>query len=110
VTPTCTSLSAGPAHSDPSLSGGGAHCEKTANPNNFQQSFYTNFNTSAFTLAPIGTFGIIGENTLRQPSWSNWNVANTQTGQYTATYSLRQIATTLRFEFWPIIGGYALPQ
>ena len=144
VTPSCTSLSAGPANSDPSLSGGGARCQEIANPNAFTQSFYTNFNTAAFTLAPPGTFGNIGENTLRQPFWSNWNVAlqkivrvgkegkyrvsarieafnvfnhtefstigttitllgttntNTQTGQYTATYSPRQMATTLRFEF-----------
>ena len=144
VAPGCTSLSAGPANSDPSLSGGGARCQEIADPNNFQHSFYTNFNTSAFTLAPVGTFGNIGLNILRQPFWSNWNVAlqkvarigkegkyrvsarieafnvlnhtefstigttitllgatntNTQTGQYTATYSPRQIATTLRFEF-----------
>jgi hypothetical protein len=144
VAPSCTSLSAGPANSDPSLSGGGARCQEIADPNNYQHSFYTNFNTSAFTLAPVGTFGNIGLNILRQPFWSNWNVAlqkvarigkegkyrvsarieafnvlnhtefsaigttitllgatntNTQTGQYTATYSPRQIATTLRFEF-----------
>jgi len=144
VTPSCTSVSAGPANSDPSLSGGGARCQEIANPNTFQQSFYANFNTSAFGMAPAGTFGNIGENTLRQPSWANFNVAlqkvarigrdgryrvsarieafnvfnhtefstigttytfsgavntNTQTGQYTATYSPRQMATTLRFEF-----------
>jgi Carboxypeptidase regulatory-like domain len=142
--PACSSVSAGPANSDPSLSGGGARCEEIANPNNFQHSFYSNFNTSAFALAPVETFGNIGQNILRQPSWWNWNVAlqkvaaigregryrisarieafnvfnhtefsaigttytfsganntNTQTGQYTATYSPRQMATTLRFEF-----------
>jgi hypothetical protein len=142
--PSCSSVSAGPANSDPSLSGGGARCEGIANPKNFTQSFYTNFNTSAFGMAPVETFGNIGENILRQPSWTNFNVAlqkvarigrdgrirvsarieafnvfnhtefstigatytfsgalntNTQTGQYTATYSPRQMATTLRFEF-----------
>lgn len=144
VSPACSSLSSGPANSDPSLSGGGARCEQIANPDIFQHSFYTNFNTAAFTLAPPMTFGNVGLNTLRQPFWSNWNVAlqkivrlgkegkyrlsarieaynvfnhtefstigttitllgavntNTQTGQYTATYSPRQMATTLRFEF-----------
>jgi hypothetical protein len=144
VTPACSSQSAGPANSDPSLSGGGARCQEVADPNNFQHSFYTNFNTSAFTLAPPGTFGNIGLGILRQPAWSNWDMnlekrirlgkdtrrqirlrleaynvfnhaefssigttisllgttnTNTQTGQYTATMSPRQMSTTLRFEF-----------
>jgi hypothetical protein len=73
--PSCTSVSAGPDNSDPSLSGGGARCEEVANPNNFQHSFYSNFNTAAFGMAPVETFGNIGENILRQPSWWNWNVA-----------------------------------
>jgi hypothetical protein len=144
VTPSCSSLSAGPANSDPSLSGGGARCEEIADPNNYTHSFFTNFNTSAFTLAPPGTFGNIGLGILRQPAWSNWDMnlekriqigkdtrrqirlrleaynafnhaefssigttiallgttnTNTQTGQYTATMSPRQMSTTLRFEF-----------
>jgi hypothetical protein len=80
VTPDCSSVSAGPANSDPSFSGVGvfsssnpigARCQEIANPNNFTQSFYTNFNTSAFTLAAPGTYGSTGLGILRQPSWYN---------------------------------------
>lgn len=148
VTPSCSSLAAGPSNSDPSLSGGGARCQEIASPGAYQQSFYQNFNTAAFTVAPAMTFGNIGLGILRQPAWSNWDMAldkriplgkesrrairarieafnvfnhaefstigttltlsgatgtntntNTQWGQYTATYSPRQLATTLRFEF-----------
>ena len=80
VTPDCSSISAGPANSDPSLSGvgawsstnpAGARCQAVADPQNSTKSFYTNFNTSAFTVAPVGTFGNIGLGILRQPSWYN---------------------------------------
>lgn len=148
VTPSCTSLAAGPANSDPSLSGGGARCQEIANPGAFQQNFFQNFNTGAFTVAPSGTFGNIGLSILRQPTWFNFDMSldrriplgkegkralrarieaynvfnhtefstigttlslsgvsgtntntNTTWGQDTATYSPRQLATTLRFEF-----------
>ena len=80
VTPECSSLSAGPANSDPSLTGygaftasnpAGARCQATADPQNFTKDFYHNFNTSAFTLAPVGTWGNIGMGILRQPAWTN---------------------------------------
>ncbi len=74
ATPTCTSVSPGVANSDPTLSGGAARCQQIADPNNFQQSFFNNFNTAAFTLASPGTFGNIGIGTLRQPAWSNWDM------------------------------------
>jgi hypothetical protein len=83
VTPECSSLSAGPANSDPSLSGVGAYtannvigarCQQIADPKNFTQSFYTNFNTAAFTVAPVGTFGNIGLGILRQPSNTNFDM------------------------------------
>lgn len=83
ATPDCSSLNTGPSNSDPSLSGVGtwsatnpigARCQAVADPKNFQQSFYSNFNTSAFTVAPVGTFGNIGLGTLRQPSWYNMDV------------------------------------
>jgi hypothetical protein len=144
VTPGCSSVSAGPQNSDPSLSGGGARCQEVADPNAFQHSFFTNFNTAAFTLAAPQTFGNIGLGILHQPSWGNFDVAldkrvqigkdtrrvlrmrieafnvfnhaefsaigttltlsgatntNTTYGQYTGTYSPRQMSTTLRFEF-----------
>ncbi len=76
-------MNSGPTNSDPSLSGVGAwtaanpigaRCQQVADPNNFQKSFYTNFNTSAFTVAPAGTFGNIGLGILRQPSWYNLDV------------------------------------
>ena len=74
VTPSCSSVDSGIAFSDPSLTGGGARCMQTADPNAYQQDFYHNFNTSAFTLAAPGTFGNIGLGTLRQPAWSNWDM------------------------------------
>jgi hypothetical protein len=83
VTPDCSSLSPGPSNSDPSLSGVGAfsstnaigaRCQAIGDPNKFQQNFYTNFNTSAFTLASPGTFGNIGLGILRQPAWYNIDV------------------------------------
>ena len=75
VSPACFSISAGPQNSDPSLSGGGARCQVVANPDAYQHTFFTNFNTAAFTLAPPGTFGNIGLNILHQPSWNNFDVA-----------------------------------
>ncbi|MCX6628333.1 MAG: carboxypeptidase regulatory-like domain-containing protein [Candidatus Solibacter sp.] len=80
VTPECSSLSAGAANSDPSLTGygaftaanpAGARCQAIADPQNYTKDFYHNFNTSAFALAPVGTFGNIGIGILRQPSWGN---------------------------------------
>ena len=83
VTPECSSLSAGPANSDPSLTGygaytasnpAGARCQAIADPNNATKDFYHQFNTSAFTLAPVGTFGNIGLGILRQPTWNNFDL------------------------------------
>jgi hypothetical protein len=77
VNPSCSSLNPGPINSDPSLSGVGtggtigARCQLVGDPENFTQSFFTNFNTSAFTLAAPGTFGNTGLGLLRQPSWYN---------------------------------------
>ena len=81
VTPTCTSTSSGINNSDPSwtgLSATGAapalRCKQAADPNSFTHDFFHNFNTSAFTMADPGTFGTIGLNRLRQPSYSNWDM------------------------------------
>ena len=83
VTPACSSLDSGPANSDPSLSGvgfatstssGGARCQQVADPKQFQKSFYTAFNTSAFTVAAPMTWGDAGLGILRQPAWSNWDM------------------------------------
>jgi hypothetical protein len=80
VTPDCSSLSAGPTNSDPSLSGvgaysatnpGGARCQVVADPKSFTKDFYNNFNTGAFALASPGTFGNVGIGVLRQPGWYN---------------------------------------
>jgi hypothetical protein len=75
VTPACRSTVAGPANVDPSLSGGGAHCQVIAIPPASSRTFYQNFNTSAFTVAPAGTFGDIGLGILRQPAWTNYDMA-----------------------------------
>lgn len=80
VTPTCSSTAAFPA-SDPSLTGigtnniSGVRCYQIADPNHYSHDFYNNFNTAAFALAPIGSFGNIGVGTLRQPSWWNFDTA-----------------------------------
>src|SRR5262249_23694553 len=76
TTPTCSSTAAFP-YSDPSLTGigtnsiSGVRCQVVANPKDFSQNFYNNFNTAAFGLAPIGTFGNVGGGTLRQATWFN---------------------------------------
>jgi hypothetical protein len=74
ATPGCSTVDSGIANADPSLTGGGARCQAIGNPNSYQQDFYHNFNTSAFTIATPGTFGNIGLGILRQPSWSNWDM------------------------------------
>jgi hypothetical protein len=72
--PSCSSTAAFPA-SDPSMSGGGARCKMVADPKAFTHDFYNNFNTKAFVLADIGTFGNIGYNILRQPTWWNFDAS-----------------------------------
>jgi hypothetical protein len=80
TTPTCSSTAAFP-YSDPSLTGigtnsiSGVRCEVVANPQNYNHDFYNNFNTAAYGLAPIGTFGNTGVGTLRQPSFWNLDAA-----------------------------------
>ncbi len=84
LNPTCSSTAAFP-FSDPSLTGvgsgniAGVRCQAVANPQNFTQSFNSNFNTAAFTLAPTSTtipsFGNIGVGILRQPTWWNFDTS-----------------------------------
>jgi len=52
----------------------GLRCKQVADPKNFQHDFFNNFNTGAFAMADPGTFGTLGLNTLRQPSYSNWDM------------------------------------
>jgi hypothetical protein len=87
INPVCSSSAAFPFN-DPSLTGVGAitqtpstttilgyRCQEVTNPQNFTQSFYSNFNTAAFTLAPTGTFGNAGLYILRQPTWWNFDTS-----------------------------------
>jgi hypothetical protein len=74
VNPSCSST-AGYPYNDPSLTGGGARCQQVADPKDFTHDFYNNFNTNAFVLAPIGTFGNIGQSILRQPTWWNFDAS-----------------------------------
>jgi len=81
VTPTCVSTSSGINNSDPSWSGlsatgaaPGVRCKQNADLKDFTQDFYNNFNTKALGMADPGTFGTLGINTVRQPSWSNWDM------------------------------------
>jgi hypothetical protein len=53
----------------------GYRCQEVADPSKYSHDFYNNFNTSAFTLAPVGSFGNTGLNILRQPAWWNFDAA-----------------------------------
>jgi hypothetical protein len=68
--PGCTSTAPFPV-SDPTETGGTARCQEIANPRAFTQSFYSNFNTAAFGMAPVGTWGNTGLGIFRQPSTIN---------------------------------------
>lgn len=85
--PSCSSTAAFP-YNDPSLTGLAAitqtpsttsilgyRCQEVADPSKYTHDFYNNFNTSAFVLAPVGTFGNAGLSILRQPSWWNFDAA-----------------------------------
>ena len=52
-----------------------AKCQIVADPHDFTQSFYTNFNTAAFAMAPSGTFGNTGLGIFRQPGTVNFDMA-----------------------------------
>jgi hypothetical protein len=80
ATPTCSST-AGFPYSDPGLTGtgnnsiSGVRCAVVGDRNAFTHDFYHNFNTAAFGLAQIGTFGNTGIGVLRQPTWWNFDAA-----------------------------------
>jgi hypothetical protein len=74
VSPSCTSTAAFPA-SDPTQTGQTARCQEVADPRAFTQSFYSNFNTAAFAMAPLGSFGNTGLGIFRQPAWVNFDMA-----------------------------------
>jgi hypothetical protein len=75
LNPTCSYSGAAFPLSDPTESGGTARCEVVGNINSYQQSFFTNFNPNALTVAPVGTFGDAGYNILRQPTWWNFDAS-----------------------------------
>jgi outer membrane receptor protein involved in Fe transport len=74
VSPGCTSTAAFPI-SDPTQTGQTARCQEVADPRNFTQSFYSNFNTAAFGMAPVGSWGNTGLGIFRQPTWVNFDMA-----------------------------------
>jgi outer membrane receptor protein involved in Fe transport len=74
VSPSCSSTAAFPVN-DPTLTGQAARCQEIANPGNFTQSFYSNFNAAAFAMAPVGSWGNTGLGILRQPAWVNFDMA-----------------------------------
>jgi hypothetical protein len=71
--PSCSSLAGFPAN-DPTLTGLTARCQIVADPRAFTQTFYTNFNAAAFTMAPYGTFGNAGLGIYRQPTTVNFDL------------------------------------
>jgi Carboxypeptidase regulatory-like domain/TonB-dependent Receptor Plug Domain len=74
VSPGCSSTAAFPAN-DPTQTGQGARCQESGDPRNFTQGFYSNFNTAAFALAPVGSWGNTGLGIFRQPTWVNFDMA-----------------------------------
>jgi hypothetical protein len=74
VSPSCSSTAAFPTN-DPTETGQTARCQEVADPRAFTQSFYTNFNSAAFALAPIGTWGNTGLGIYRQPTIWNWDMS-----------------------------------
>ena len=74
VSPSCSST-AGFPFSDPTLTGQAARCQEVADPRAFTHSFYNNFNTAAFAMAPVGSWGNTGLGIFRQPTWWNWDMS-----------------------------------
>ena len=72
--PGCSTTAPFPAN-DPTLTGMTARCQEVADPRAFTQSFYTNFNTTAFVMAPSGSFGNTGLGIFRQPTTVNFDMA-----------------------------------
>jgi len=79
--PSCSSTAAFP-YNDPSLTGVpaitqtpsttsilGYRCQEVADPQKYTQNFYNNFNTGAFALPAIGTFGNTGRNFFIGPHY-----------------------------------------
>jgi hypothetical protein len=74
VSPSCSSTAAFPIN-DPTETGQAARCQEIADPRAFTQNFYNNFNTAAFSMAPVGSWGNTGLGIFRQPSWVNFDMA-----------------------------------
>ena len=74
VSPSCSST-AGFPYNDPTETGQSARCQEVADPRAFTHSFYSNFNTAAFAIAPLGTWGNTGLGIFRQPTWWNWDMS-----------------------------------
>jgi hypothetical protein len=74
VSPSCSSTAAFPTN-DPTETGQTARCQEVADPRAFNQSFYSNFNTAAFALAPLGSFGNTGLGIYREPTIWNWDMS-----------------------------------
>ncbi len=58
----------------------GARIVQIADPNlsSSDRTFQRNFKTEAFARPPQRSFGNIGVNTMRSPSWSNWDMSFTK--------------------------------
>ena len=74
VSPSCSSTAAFPTN-DPTETGQTARCQEVANPRAFTQNFYSNFNTAAFAMAPLGSWGNTGLGIYRQPTIWNWDMS-----------------------------------
>lgn len=74
VSPSCSSTAAFPVN-DPTETGQSAGCQIVADPNSFTKDFYHNFNTAAFAMAPVGSWGNTGLGIFHQPGWVNFDMA-----------------------------------
>jgi hypothetical protein len=74
VAPSCSSTAAFPIN-DPTETGQAARCQETGDPRAFTQGFYSNFNTAAFGMAPVGSWGNTGLGIFRQPTYVNFDMA-----------------------------------
>jgi hypothetical protein len=72
--PSCSTTAPFP-YNDPTETGSTARCLEVGNPKAFTQSFFQNFNTAAFAMAPLGTWGTTGLGILRQPTTVDFDMA-----------------------------------
>jgi hypothetical protein len=67
----------------------GARPTMTGAPNSGDTTFYHAFNTAAFNLPAVGTYGNASRNNLRLPGFDNWDVAVFKTIRFRERFALQ---------------------